>query len=462
MRYILNEQYCLCGYKNLPFALYNKVTGKTNFFTREEYSLLLDCDGQTDISVKDLNDKDKEIFRSFVEGGLVRISDKESLDPDQEYHQYDVYRRDGIQFSITGRCNYRCKHCFMSAPHARYDEMSLDDCITVIRKLKECGIRVIQLTGGEPLAHPDFKKIVEEISRQGLHLQMLYTNGLLLKQDILDLFKKLHQNPKIQISFDGLGYHDWMRGVKNAEKYAVDALKLCVKNGFECEAAMVIFKDNIDSLADTVRFLDGLGVSMVRVSNVYNQGEWLAYADEHGLSVEEVFDKYLEYIPVYLKDDLKISISLGGFFRYDAKEKKAMSTFENRCTEDNKDKYVLCKSIRQAFYISSTGFVLPCTSMLSTRVEDNALNMLEHDLKDIINDSYLYEIGNLKAKDFLEKNKKCNECKYRYQCLGGCRARALILQDDMFGNDSDVCTYFLDGFKEKKDRLLDELHVERY
>ena len=459
MRYILNRQYSLCGYKSLPFALYDAVTGKTFFYTREEYSLLLDCDGKTDISINELSEDDQKRFRSFVSGGLVGICDGEDLRPEQEYHNFDVYYRDGIQFSITGRCNYRCKHCFMSAPHAKYDEMSLEDCVKVIGKLKDCGIRNLQLTGGEPLAHPEFRKIVEEISRQDMHIQMLYTNGLLLNQEIIDLFKAGNHRPIIQISFDGLGYHDWMRGVKNAEKYAVDAIELCVKNGFECEAAMTLFKDNIDSLKETVRYLDSLGVRKVRVSSVYNKGEWLTYADKHGLSTEEVYDKYLEYIPQYIADGLHINLNLGGFFSYDTEKEEARSTFENSCSADNVHKYFLCRSIKNAFYITSTGLVLPCSSMMSTQVEENALSILDNDLKEIINSSYLCEIGNKKAKDFLENNKKCNECKYRYLCLGGCRANALANENNLFGRDEEVCKYYLGGYREKKDALLKSLNI---
>lgn len=460
MKYILNDQYSLCGYKGLPFALYDIKKGKTYFFSKEEYSLLLDCDGVTEINIKELNEDDQKIMRSFINGNLIRINDDQKLKDYQEYRSYDNYFKDGIQFSITGRCNYKCKHCFMSAPHAKYDEMSLEDCKEVLKQLNECGIRNIQITGGEPLTHPNFKQIVEEIHRLGLFIDTLYTNGLLLKQDIYDLFKEYNQHPKIQISFDGIGYHDWLRGVENAEKYAIDAIKLCIENKFECEVAMVLFKDNIDSIRDTVKYLDSLGVSNVRISNINNLGEWLEYSDKHGIDIKEVYDKYLEYIPLYFEDNLHTSISLGGFFSYNTKQKQARSTFENKCNSDNENKYYLCKSLKQAFYITSTGKILPCASMMSTKVEENALSILEHNLKDIVNSSYLYYIGNRKAVDFLQNNKKCNECKYKYDCLGGCRANALAKNNNYYDIDDAVCAYYLNGYKEKKDKLFKELNIK--
>lgn len=457
MRYILNDRYTLCGYRGLPFALYDTWNGETFFFTRNEYSLLLDCDGSSEISIGDLNEEDQKTFRSLINGGLIRISGEEHLKPHQEYRFYDVYYKENVQFSITGRCNYKCRHCFMSAPHARYDEMSLADCIKVLEQLKDCGIRNVQITGGEPLTHPAFKRIVEEIKKSGLNLQILYTNGLLLKQDIFDLLKNNVQHPKIQISFDGLGHHDWLRGVNNAQKYAADAIRLCVENGFECETAMVLYKDNLDSIGETVRYLDSLGVSTVRISNIFDQGEWLAYSAEHGISIEDVYEKFLEYIPQYFEDDLKTDISLGGFFGYSAAGSKVYSAFENNCNKDTEQKHYLCRSLKRALYIASNGLVLPCASMISTKVEENALNILDHDLKDIINDSCLSETGNLKARDFLENNSKCNTCQYKYQCLGGCRARALVDKGSIFETDEDVCTYYTGGYKERKDELLKKL-----
>ena len=79
MKYILNDQYSLCGYKGLPFALYDIEKGKTHFFSKEEYSLLLDCDGITEINIKELNEDDQKIMRSFINGNLVRINDDQKL-----------------------------------------------------------------------------------------------------------------------------------------------------------------------------------------------------------------------------------------------------------------------------------------------------------------------------------------------------------------------------------------------
>ena len=39
---------------------------------------------------------------------------------EQRYHAYPARYRRNVHWSITGTCNLRCRHCFMSAPHAKH------------------------------------------------------------------------------------------------------------------------------------------------------------------------------------------------------------------------------------------------------------------------------------------------------------------------------------------------------
>ena len=65
----------------------------------------------------------------------------------------------------------------------KYPQLSLPDVIHILDQLEACGIQKIGLTGGEPLVHPDFLRIVEELCNRKLVLGTLYTNGLLLTEE---------------------------------------------------------------------------------------------------------------------------------------------------------------------------------------------------------------------------------------------------------------------------------------
>ena len=55
--------------------------------------------------------------------------------------------------------------------------------------------------------------LVDEIRRRNILIPTLYSNGLLITDAFLDELEKRGLHPNIQFSFDGVGYHDWMRGI---------------------------------------------------------------------------------------------------------------------------------------------------------------------------------------------------------------------------------------------------------
>lgn len=83
----------------------------------------------------------------------------------------------------------------------------------------------MNLTGGEPMVRRDFWELVDEIRRRNILIPTLYSNGLLITDAFLDELEKRGLRPNLQFSFDGVGYHDWMRGIPGAEKVVLDAIR---------------------------------------------------------------------------------------------------------------------------------------------------------------------------------------------------------------------------------------------
>ena len=94
--------------------------------------------------------------------------------------------------------------------------------------------------------------IVRECARRRLCSGEINTNGSFLTEEILDEFRALGFNTEFKVSFDGLGHHDWLRGVPHAEETALRALRLVKEKGFPARAQTNVHRGNIHAMYDTV------------------------------------------------------------------------------------------------------------------------------------------------------------------------------------------------------------------
>ena len=186
-RYILEKEYAFRGWKLLPFAVQYRQAPLTEFFTEDSYKLIMDCDGKTDIEWSKLTDNQRSIYESWEKNHIIRRAKKgDELLPYQKYRYFNARYKQTIQWSITGRCNYKCKHCFMSAPHAVQGEPTWDELMTMLDAFDRCGIRNLHITGGEPMVRADFWDLIDEINKRDFVIDTIYSNGLLVTDDFLD------------------------------------------------------------------------------------------------------------------------------------------------------------------------------------------------------------------------------------------------------------------------------------
>jgi molybdenum cofactor biosynthesis enzyme MoaA len=78
---------------------------------------------------------------------------------------------------LTTGCNLFCRHCWIT-PTFVNGKPSPGDCLdlnllkTAVKEGKTLGLSQAKLTGGEPILHPQFVKIVDFLSKEGLKLTM--------------------------------------------------------------------------------------------------------------------------------------------------------------------------------------------------------------------------------------------------------------------------------------------------
>ena len=219
-----------------------------------------------------------------------------------------------MNLMITGKCNYNCLHCFNAADNAPLmSEWSLPDAEKLLDDARDCGINAFTITGGEPMCHKNFFEIIEGIYSRGMFVEELNTNGYYITRETLEKMRKIGCEPLIKISFDGLGYHDWLRNRKGAEEDALRAIKLCVENGFRVKVQTNVHKKNAESILPTAEMLDSVGVDEMRIIRTTEAPRWNANANGLTLGLEEYYEKMLEILKKYTKGKHNMSIDTWQF-----------------------------------------------------------------------------------------------------------------------------------------------------
>ena len=163
-RYVLSEPYRLRGWYKLPMGLYSTVDRKAIFASKEDYLLLLKCDGAHDLTADTMSEAERATLEELLANEVVRPAlPGEFLKPEQAYKSYPARYRESVHWSITGACNLKCRHCFMSAPNAKHGSPTHEQLMDVVEQLAECGVCSVGITGGEPLVRKDFLDIVDAL-----------------------------------------------------------------------------------------------------------------------------------------------------------------------------------------------------------------------------------------------------------------------------------------------------------
>ena len=451
MFYKLKSNYLLRGWEGNAWILIQRPQNHSWRLTAEQFQALMLCDGETELSNDWLDESIRQELKQLVKDGLIEASASASpLRPEQYYKYYHNRYVERVFWSVTGRCNFRCRHCYMDAPDAALGELSTEEAFDLIDQMAECGVQNVDITGGEPFVRKDFWQLVDRILSHKMVINQVYTNGWLLDDSILDKFESRGLKPEFSISFDGVGWHDWMRGVPGAEEAALRAFGLCKKRGFYATASVCIHRGNVSSLPQTIEALRTVGVTEAKTSNVDMTDLWRCHSEGNAMTQQEYMDAMIPYITWYYEAGRPIEdLEFGGIARLRKDAPGELSARYYDGTEACMDCY-LCGATRKSCYITPEGRLLPCMPMTASPEQSKFPRVQDIGLQKGLSDSYYMQFVNGRVKDLFAANQECAGCSYRYKCGGGCRAAALTGADhDLMGCDRDMCMFWENHYDER-------------
>lgn len=455
-KYILNPKYALRGWTDWPYALRDLATGGTLAIEETVFHALGFCNGTIDSDNAMILPAHRAIIESLAENGIVLpAAPGETISDRQRYAKADVRMIGKALWSVTGRCNLRCRHCYMSAPQGKYGEPTLEECLDLVHQLAEANIGLVCLTGGEPLVRKDLPSILDALSEADIRLHQLYTNGTLVTQAFLDDMKHRGEHPEFCVSFDGLGWHDWLRGVSGAEKATIEAIDRIVENGFDVGVEMAVHKKSLQAMWPTIEYLAKHGVKSCKISPCSNSGNWIQQAEEYDLTTTELMAAWLDTVEEYLRHDSPLDLMLGGFFSCEEGGRACTIPAKRFGGQEEALGRPLCGCANHVIYISADGKLLPCMPLSGLPIQETLPSLFSMSLKDALASPNYVRCVNTTLREFAQKNDSCANCEHFLFCGGGCRASALIERGDYFTPDPATCAFFKEGFEEKLAKVVE-------
>ncbi|KPK00678.1 MAG: radical SAM protein [Nitrospira bacterium SG8_35_4] len=333
---------------------------------------------------------------------------------DYEYHHFSVKALDSMGF-LTYRCTSMCRTCNIWKRNAEErDELSRDQWLSVLTKLKRYGIRSFEIFGGDALLRKDVVfDVVRYCSERGIKTYFP-TNGNLCDRETVRSLVDAGLGT-IYLSIDDIGEdHDGIRGVDGTFQKVKKALETFIEVRGGAQYPKIIICNtlsdmNFRNFSNIMDFLEQYPIDAVYPRMVGEFSESNVHLSSINGAVPE---------PYFASSDnashLLNSVELGEFKSIIREEKKRRRNIyiNYRVIDIAKDKtflageydYKHCHIATTFVTVNPNGDIVPCPFFRSYVIG----NLLEQELEEIWGNALHRKFLSLQKKQKIAICKNCN------------------------------------------------------
>lgn len=340
-----------------------------------------------------------------------------------------------VIWNLIRRCNLTCKHCYSISADTNFKgELSTAEVFTVMDDLKQYGVKVLILSGGEPLMRPDIFEISHRAREMGFYVG-LSTNGTLIDYDNIDQITAVGYD-YVGISIDGMREtHDKFRRKEGAFEEAMTGIRLCMQHQIKVGLRFTLTQDNEDELPQMLKMLEMKNIEKFYLShlNYAGRGNKNREDDAYHQSTRRSMDLLFEAAMRDVQHGIKREYVTGN--------NDADGVYLLLWARKNYPEYAdhIEEKLRQwggnqsgvnISNIDNLGNVHPDTMWW----DYNLGNVRERPFSEIWEDTSDPLMAGLKQQPRDVKG-RCKECSYLHICGGNTRVRALQLGGDVWAED---------------------------
>lgn len=328
----------------------------------------------------------------------------------------------GGSLELLPLCNMNCDMCYVRLSQSEAEQKgrirSGEEWIELAKQMRDAGTLFILLTGGEPLLHPDFRKIFCKLQEMGM-IVTLNTNGTLIDEHMADFFT-IHRPRRVNITLYG----------KNAETYdrlchfragyelAVSGIRLLRQRNIDVKINGSLTKENMADAQELITMSKQLDAPIHIDTYMYPAGRERSSGFHYDarLSPEEAARAKVEILKTSFTED-----------EYRLYRRKQLQDADSPAPEQP-DLSVQCRAGRSSFVINWLGNMTPCVML-----NNPSINVFENGFaaswKEIV-----------EKTDKIYTSVKCGKCALRKVC-NTCAACAILETGKYDGVPDYICRY---------------------
>ena len=248
------------------------------------------------------------------------------------------------------QCNQKCTFCYAAGQQmAKVNELATDEWKKVIDRLEDARVPMVTFTGGEPTIREDIAELVGYAKKM---VTRLNTNGVNLTPELIDKLKKAGlDSVQVTLYSHNENVHNELVGSEHFTD-TIQGIKNAVEAGLDISVNTPLCKKNAD-YAETVKFINRLGVRFATVSGLICTGMAGINHEEYDLTEDELFGAVKEAKEYCDRMGMEMDFTSPGLI---AKEK----------LESLNMNVPMCGACLSNMAIAPDGTVVPCQSWLGT------------------------------------------------------------------------------------------------
>ncbi len=343
-----------------------------------------------------------------------------------------------VFWELTARCNLRCQHCRAEAQaEFAVGELTTPEILRVAQDIRACADPIVVLTGGEPLARPDFFEIASSCA--GLFTRVaMATNGTLIDDAVAQRIAAAGIK-RVSISLDGATpeTHDAFRGQPGCFHDAIRGLDALQRVGMSLQVNATVTQHNLHELPALLEFVQARGIDAFHMFMLVPVGCGAEISDDKRLTPAQ-FEETLRWLAartMALRDTIQIKATCAPQYYRILRElgRSSGAALPGAAGGAAHGMHAFtrgCLAGSGVCFVSRTGDVQPC-GYLPVVVG----NVRQTPLGQIWRESEVFAA----LRDPRQLKGKCGACGYRKLCQG-CRARAFAVTGDFLDEEPD-CPY---------------------